>query len=137
MSTDGERGAGGQSRRVCAAKVVASSRPDSSLGVGQIGRIREEGGVGEVQQSGASTRDNDRAHRKEKRIDASCQQLIEAIESDCEAVARLLQSCGSSRNFGFEQRQQFEGLLKHRRQLIANLEGLRTRRRSNRMTSGD
>jgi len=60
-------------------------------------------------------------------------ELLTAIESDSEAIARLLQGCGSSKDFGPEQRDQFETLLRHQRQLIAKLEGLR----SNRMASGE
>lgn len=51
--------------------------------------------------------------------------LLAAIENDCEAIARLLQTCGSSRNFGVEQRHQLERLLRHRRQLMNRLENFR------------
>jgi hypothetical protein len=51
--------------------------------------------------------------------------LLETIESASEAIARLLQTCGSSRNFGSNERHQFERLLRHRRELIAKLETLR------------
>lgn len=65
------------------------------------------------------------------------QQLIEAIEIDCEAIARLLQDCGSSRNFGLEQQRQFAELLRHRQQLTERLESLRKGGRSNKMISGE
>jgi hypothetical protein len=65
-------------------------------------------------QSGAEPRDAQEA-----------EPLMDAVEEDCVAIARLLQACGSSRNFGPEQRREFEKLLHHRRQLIERLERLR------------
>ncbi len=52
------------------------------------------------------------------------QRIIDALEEDSVAITRLLQTCGSSRDFGPEQQRQFEKLLWHRRQLIAKLEKL-------------
>lgn len=51
--------------------------------------------------------------------------LLDAIEKDSEAIARLLQTCGSSREFGPEEQRQFERLLRHRRKLVTKLENLR------------
>lgn len=53
-------------------------------------------------------------------------ELLEAIERDSESLARLLQACGSSRNFGPKARQEFETLLRHRHHLLAKLENLRS-----------
>lgn len=64
-------------------------------------------------------------------------QLLAAIESDSEAIAQLLRSCGSSQHFGPERQLQFERLLRHRRLLIAKLESLRYGGRSHRMASGE
>lgn len=63
--------------------------------------------------------------------------LLEEIESDSESIARLLQACGSSRNFGPTEQLRFEKLMRHRRQLMIRLEGLRRNGRSNRMASGE
>lgn len=52
------------------------------------------------------------------------QRLINAIESDSEAIAGLLRACGSSRDFGPEQQRQFEQLLRRRRKLVARLQQL-------------
>jgi hypothetical protein len=57
--------------------------------------------------------------------------LLDAIETDSEAIVRLLQACGSSSELGPEQQRQFGKLLRHRRQLITRLEYLRIRNRSN------
>lgn len=60
---------------------------------------------------------------KDRREEAET--LLDAIERDSEAIARLMRSCGSSRNFGVEQQRQFAKLVQHRRHLIGKLEGLR------------
>jgi hypothetical protein len=51
--------------------------------------------------------------------------LLDAIERDSEAIASLLQTCGSSSEFGPEQQREFGKLLRHRRQLMTRLETLR------------
>jgi hypothetical protein len=61
--------------------------------------------------------------------------LLDAIERHSESMARLLEACGSSRNFGPEERRQFERLLKRRRLLIARLEDLRSSGRPTRRIS--
>jgi hypothetical protein len=55
-------------------------------------------------------------------------QLIEAAERASEAIARILQDCGSSCHFGPDERRQFERLLRHRRLLVARLDRLRVAR---------
>jgi hypothetical protein len=63
--------------------------------------------------------------------------LLDAIEKDSEALARLFETCGSRRNFGPVERHRFERLLRHRSRLIAKLEGLRSPRRPDKMDSGE
>jgi hypothetical protein len=58
--------------------------------------------------------------------------LLASIENDCEAMARLLHSYGSSRHFGPEEQRQFLKLLQHGRRLLANLEILRRGKQSRR-----
>lgn len=55
--------------------------------------------------------------KESKRID-------QAIEEYSAAIARLLQTCGSSRNFGEEQMREFQRLFRSRRRLILRLERL-------------
>lgn len=55
--------------------------------------------------------------------------LLDRIEKGSEAIARLLQTCGSSSDFGPVQQRQFEKLLRYQRQLITRLEFLRARER--------
>jgi hypothetical protein len=54
--------------------------------------------------------------------------LLDRIEKGSEAIARLLQTCGSSSDFGPVQQRQFEKLLRYR-QLITRLEFSRARER--------
>jgi hypothetical protein len=62
--------------------------------------------------------------------------LLDAIERDSVAIARLLETCGSSQNFGPAEQYQFGRLLRHRRELLARLEGLRYRGGPQRRVSG-
>ncbi len=48
--------------------------------------------------------------------------LWEAIESDSKAIARLFQEFGPSHNFGPEERLRFECLIRHRDELVAELQ---------------
>jgi hypothetical protein len=61
----------------------------------------------------------------ERKREQEAKQLDQAIEVDSAAIARLLQSCGSSRDFGLKELREFEKLILHRRRLIARLDRLR------------
>jgi hypothetical protein len=55
--------------------------------------------------------------KESKRID-------QAIDEYSTAIARLLQTCGLSRNFGEEEMREFQRLFRSRRRLILRLERL-------------
>uniref|UniRef100_A0A372IN18 Uncharacterized protein n=1 Tax=Paracidobacterium acidisoli TaxID=2303751 RepID=A0A372IN18_9BACT len=52
------------------------------------------------------------------------QRIDQAIEEYSTAIARLLQACGSNRNFGEDQMREFQRLFRSRRRLIIRLERL-------------
>lgn len=49
------------------------------------------------------------------------QRIDQAIDEYSTAIARLLQGCGSNRNFGEDQMRAFQRLFRARRRLIARL----------------
>jgi hypothetical protein len=63
--------------------------------------------------------------------------LLDAIERESEALARLFETCGASRDFAPAERHQFQQLLRRRSQLITRLEELRHPGRPDRMASGE
>jgi hypothetical protein len=68
-------------------------------------------------------------NERKSRSELEAARLLDEMERYSEAIAQFLQNCGSSRNFGPEQRRQFEKLMGQRRKLLANLERLRQGKR--------
>ena len=52
------------------------------------------------------------------------ERVDQAIDEYSHAIARLLQTCGSNRNFGEDEMREFQKLFRARRRLIIRLERL-------------
>ncbi len=57
----------------------------------------------------------------ERQRQTELQRVDQAIEEYSTAIARLLQGCGSNRNFGEDQMREFQRLFRARRRLIVRL----------------
>jgi hypothetical protein len=78
-----------------------------------------------IEQSAAARTIEKGASITETRQEREAYLLIEAIEEDCARIARLFETCRSSRDFGLEELREFEKLVRHRWRLAARLERLR------------